>query len=99
METDERRMSGPLAEVVAWIGAGTALGTVYLWLIRRTVAAIGPPAAKTAATAYLVLRLVLAMGAFWMAASHGALPLLMMLVGFLVARTVAIRRSGKVGGG
>lgn len=80
-----------LAQFAGWFLAGAALGAVYLWLIGRTVAMIAPPAAKSVAAAFVVLRLALAAGVFWGAATQGAAPLLLTLLGFLAARTVAVR--------
>ena len=82
-----------------WLAAGIALGAVYLWLVARTVAAITGSGGKAPAALWLVLRMALAAGAFWAAATEGALPLLVMLLGFLIARTVAIRRAREAGGG
>jgi hypothetical protein len=88
-------MSVPsLPETVAWLVAGAALGAVYLFLIGRTIAAMAPPAARVSAAAWLVLRLALAACLFWLAAQRGAAPLVLLLAGFLLARTVALRRIG-----
>lgn len=88
-----------LPELAFWLAAGVALGAVYLWLVARTVAAITGEGRKTGAAAWLVLRMALAAGAFWAAATQGALPVLVMLLGFLIARTVAIRRAREAGDG
>jgi hypothetical protein len=100
METNERglKMTG-LPELAFWLAAGIALGVVYLWLVGRTVAAIMGSGRKTTAAAFLVLRMALAAGAFWGAATEGALAVLMMLLGFLVTRTVAVRRAREAGDG
>ena len=88
-----------LAHLAFWLAAGVALGAVYLWLVARTVAAITGAGRKTDAAAWLVLRMALAAGAFWAAATQGAPAVLAMLLGFLVARTVAIRRAREAGDG
>jgi hypothetical protein len=88
-----------LPQLAFWLTAGIALGAVYLWLVARTVAAITGEGRKTSAAAWLVLRMALAAGAFWAAATQGALPVLVMLLGFLIARTVAIRRAREAGDG
>lgn len=80
-----------LTTSLLWFGAGALLGTAYLYLIGRSVAAVSDGAAWRVAVP-LALRIALAAGAFVFAARHGALPLLLMLGGFLVARTVALRR-------
>ncbi len=79
--------------LIAWLAVGTVFGAAYLWLIARTVAAIQPPGTARAALGWLALRLVLAAGVLTLSAMQGALPLLAVLGGFLVARTVAIRRA------
>lgn len=86
-------------QLALWLVAGIALGAVYLWLVARTVAAITGSGQRTTAALWLVLRMALAAVAFWAAASEGALPLLVMLLGFLIARTVAIRRAREAAGG
>lgn len=80
--------------LIAWLGLGAVFGAAYLWLIARTVATIHPPGTARAALGWLALRLVLAAGVLALAAMQGALPLLAVLAGFLIARTVAIRRAG-----
>lgn len=87
-----------LPDLALWLAAGIALGAVYLRLLARTVAAFtGAGGSGGAGAVWLLLRVALAAGAFWAAARHGALPLLSMLLGFLVARTVAIRRAREAG--
>ena len=88
-----------LAQFALWLAAGIALGAVYLWLVARTVAALTGSGGKAPAALWLVLRMALAVGAFWVAATEGALPVLVMLLGFLIARTVAIRRAREAAGG
>ncbi len=80
-----------LASALPWFGAGLALGAVYLFLIGRSVAAISDGRAWRAAGP-LVLRLAVASAAFLVAARHGAFPPLLMLCGFVVMRTIALRR-------
>jgi hypothetical protein len=75
-----------------WILGGAVLGVVYLFLIGRSVAAIRAARGWPAMVAPLVIRLALAAAAFYLAARHGALPLVLMLGGFLAPRTVALRR-------
>lgn len=83
-----------LGSIAAWGLAGLALGAAYLWLVARSVAALVAPGAKSAA-GYLALRIGLAAGVFWMAALQGAGPLLAVLAGFLVARTLTLRIIGR----
>lgn len=84
-----------LPELAAWFLAGIALGTVYLLLLSRSVAAFEPPASYRSAVAWLLLRLAVAAGVLVLAALQGAVQLLAVLAGFLVARMVAIRRFGR----
>jgi len=81
-----------LPQALAWLAAGAAMGAAFLYLVARSVAAIRRPGARGAAAGFLVLRMALAVAVFTLAARQGALPLVSALAGFLVARTVAIRR-------
>ena len=81
-----------LTSLAPWLLAGLALGGVYMVLLARSVAAIAGPAAVGAAAAWLILRFGLAAIVLALAAMQGAGPLLAALVGFLIARTIAIRR-------
>ena len=82
-----------LVKLAPWLLGGGALGAVYMHLIARTVAAIEPPASNRAAAVWLLLRLGLAAAVLAIAAMQGAGPLLAVLAGFLVSRSVAIRRA------
>jgi hypothetical protein len=75
-----------------WLLGGIVLGAVYMHLIARSVAAIEPPASNRAAAGWLVLRMGLSVVVLALAAMQGAGPLLAVLAGFLLSRTVAIRR-------
>ena len=77
---------------LTWFSAGLALGSIYLFLIGRTVVAITGDNGWTAAALPLVLRISLAVAAFAVASGQGALPVLAMLAGFLVARSLGLRR-------
>jgi hypothetical protein len=81
-----------LVSLVPWLLAGVALGAVYMYLIARTVAAIGPPASNRVAALWLLVRFALAASVLALAAMQGAGPLLAVLLGFLLARSVATRR-------
>ena len=87
------------AEIGIWIAAGLALGTIYLWLLGRSVSAIVSPGARLSAVVWLLLRIALAGAALWLAGQQGALPLLLVLLGFLIARTVAVRLMREAGHG
>jgi len=93
-------MSAPdAAEFAGWLVAGVAFGCLYLWLVSRTVKAITAPVGRTSAILYFALRLALAAGVLWLAALQGAQALLPMLLGFLLARTIIIRRFREAGDG
>jgi hypothetical protein len=79
-------------EILPWLAAGALLGAAYLMLIARSVAAIGAGAGWRAIAVPVVLRLILAVAALGFAARHGALPVVLMLCGFVLVRTVVIRR-------
>ena len=86
-------MSAPdPVEAIAWLASGAAFGGVYLWLIARTVKAITRPDSRMSAVLYFALRFALAAALLWLAASHGAHALLLTLLGFLLARSIIIRR-------
>lgn len=74
-----------------WFVAGAGLGAVYLLLIGRTVAAIANKGGAGAAAWPLLLRVALAVGAFAVASGEGALPVVSMLAGFMVARGFGLR--------
>jgi F1F0 ATPase subunit 2 len=96
VEKDERKMSMPnLPEIVLWLIFGSLLGAGYFYLMRLTVEAIGRSSAWLPAAGYFVLRLGLAGGAFAFSAIHGAIPLLLTLCGFLIARNVVTRKYRK----
>jgi hypothetical protein len=93
MEEDERGMTTDLLVSLApWLFGGVALGAVYMHLIARTVAVIEGPGSSRAAAGWLLLRFTMAAAIFALAAIQGAGPLLAVLAGFLLSRTVAIRR-------
>ena len=80
-------------DVLPWLAAGALLGAAYLALIARSVAAIGSRAGWRAVALPAALRGILAVAALGFAAQYGALPLVLMLGGFLLARTVVLRRA------
>ncbi|MEX5578857.1 ATP synthase subunit I [Pseudophaeobacter sp. A-200-2] len=78
--------------LLPWLLAGLVLGAVYFVLLGRTVAAIEADAGWRRAAVFVGLRLVLATGAFALAAMQGTAPLVLTLLGFIAARMIAIRR-------
>jgi F1F0 ATPase subunit 2 len=73
-------------DVVLYLTAGGALGAVYfvslLWAVRLHASR----AASIRIIPLSILRLATAVSAFWIVAQQGALPLLVTLLGFLIAR-------------
>jgi F1F0 ATPase subunit 2 len=102
LEMDEGRMSllsfgglppwAMLLSLLAHLGAGIALGTLYfrgLWWNVRRFAAGGRIAVTIALT---IGRFALLGGLLTLASLEGALPLLVMALGVLMARAVVMRR-------
>ena len=84
-----------LPEIVLWLILGSLLGAVYFQLMRLTIEAIGRSSAWLPAAGYFILRLGLAGGILAFSAKHGAIPLLLTLCGFLIARSVVTRTYRK----
>lgn len=76
-----------------WLAAGAALGAFYFWMLGRSVAAFGQQGGRGRAIGFAVLRLAVAVAVMTAAALSGTAPLLLALLGFVAARTVAIRRA------
>jgi F1F0 ATPase subunit 2 len=74
--------------------AGAALGAVYFSLLLRTVRLHASQAAAIYIIPLYFMRLAVAFAAFWIIAQQGALPLLLTLLGFLIARLVIQRWMG-----
>ncbi len=75
-------------DVVLYLMAGAALGAVYFALLLRTVRLHASQAAAIYIIPLNFMRLAVALAAFWIIAQQGALPLLLTLLGFLIARLV-----------
>ncbi|MCU4651466.1 hypothetical protein N8I71_01360 [Roseibacterium sp. SDUM158016] len=84
-----------LALLAPWLLGGMVLGAVYMHLIARTVAALDPSASNRGAIAWVLLRFSMAAAVLSLAAIQGAGPLLAVLAGFLLSRSIAIRRAGR----
>jgi hypothetical protein len=78
-------------DILPWLLAGVAMGSVYLLLIRYSVAAI-VDGRRFGAAPHLVLRIALAAAIFFLAAQQGALPAILVLCGFLLVRMVVLGR-------
>lgn len=83
-------------QAAVFLMAGAALGTVYFVLLLRTVRAYAGRATAGRIIAVSVARFAAAGAAFWVIAQQGAAPLLLALLGFLIARIVVQRRIGTV---
>jgi hypothetical protein len=76
---------------VASLAAGGALGVFYFTVMYRAVCLQAARAAAAKIVLLTLLRVGAALIVFWVIALQGALPLLMGLLGFLMARFLAQR--------
>jgi len=83
-------------EMVLYLAAGGVLGAVYFTLLVRTVRLYTAQVAASRIIPLHLLRIALAVLAFWLIAQQGAWPLLAALAGFLLAR-LAVQRWMKEG--
>lgn len=81
-----------VVSALTWFSGGLALGAAYLFCIALSVRAISKGDGWRAAVLPLVLRILLATAAFLTASRFGAVPVLLMLAGFLSARSIGLRR-------
>lgn len=79
------------ADAASYLAAGMALGATYFYLLARTVGLHASQAAATRIISLYLLRLAAAVSAFWVIAQQGAAPILLALLGFLIARIAAQR--------
>jgi hypothetical protein len=77
----------PLMQLALWVAAGLALGAVYLLMLSQSVSVITGAGGWVRAVAWLILRVAVAATTLWMAAQNGALAILLLLAGFMIART------------
>jgi len=75
------------------LGAGAILGVLYFGLLYRSVRLYASGAGTIRVVPLHMLRAALAVASFWIAAQQGAVPLLLTLSGFLVARFLVQCRS------
>ena len=80
-----------VTEYLAWFVLGLALGAVYLFLLNLSVRALAAPGNRIGAAWPLVLRLGAAVVSFYLAAQSGPVPVFIVLSGFLMVRTAALR--------
>jgi F1F0 ATPase subunit 2 len=84
-----------LSEAAVYLAAGAVLGTAYFVLLLRAVRAHAGRGATSRVVSLYFLRLALAGSAFWVIAQQGAAPLLLAMLGFVLARTAVQRRIGR----
>ncbi len=106
LEVDEERMNFPsfdalpvwaeIISLVTHLGAGIVLGILYFrglwWSVRR----FAHGGNLVATIALMIGRFVLLGGLMTLASLEGALPLLVLALGVLVARSAVMRRVGEV---
>jgi len=80
--------------IVIYLLAGCALGVFYFYAVFHTIRLHVAQAALSRIIPFYLLRGFIALGAFWFVAQQGALPLLLLLFGFLGARFVVQPRLG-----
>lgn len=85
-------LANPVAVATVMVLAGVGLGLAYLGALRRTVEALAHGAGWRMPMALTVARLAAAAGLLFLAAKLGAIPLLATFAGFLLARSVILRR-------
>lgn len=83
-------------ESVAALAAGAALGVFYFYVMYHAVRLHAAQAAASKIALLYLLRGGAALAVFWVIALQGALPLLLALLGFLLARFVAQRWVGSL---
>jgi len=77
--------------MVVSLAAGAAFGVFYFTVLYRAVCLQAARAAATKIVLLTLLRAGAALSVFWIIALQGAMPLLMGLLGFLMARFLARR--------
>ena len=75
--------------------AGLVFGIVHFAALRRTVELYSSGRSRLAAAALTLGRIAGAILFFGLAARLGSLPLLSFFLGFLLARTLALRAAGR----
>ncbi len=86
-------MSGmDVLQILAFLVGGLGIGAVYLWLLKAGTEALVSGRGWLRASVFAVTRLAIIAAALWLAVQYGALPMLALFVGFLVARQLWIAR-------
>jgi F1F0 ATPase subunit 2 len=76
------------------LAAGAGLGAVYFAILAQTVRLHVAGASASRIVPLYVLRIGAAVAAFWVIAQYGAMPLLLSLAGFVLARAGARAWTG-----
>lgn len=82
---------GPFALVLG-AAAGAAVGVLHFWLLWLTVRMHARCVGPSRVVPLHLLRFAVTVGVFWLVAHQGALPLLLALAGFLIARSLTQSR-------
>lgn len=77
--------------LLPWFLLGLALGAGYLYLLRLSVRALTEGGGRLGAVWPYALRIGAAALAFYTAAQSGALAMVLVLAGFLLARSTVLR--------
>jgi hypothetical protein len=88
-----RLLDAHVALLAASAAAGIVFGRLYFDALRRSVAAYASTAGRARSVALTIGRIVCAVAFFAVASRLGALPLLLALLGFLAARSLALRTA------
>lgn len=76
------------------LALGAALGAAHFLLLLRSVRLHASQAPAVRVAPLYLIRIGVAVSAFWLIAQEGALPLLLALLGFLAARVAVQLRAG-----
>lgn len=88
-------MTVQLLQALIYLGLGGCVGTVFFLSLRNMVRTVQSGAPIYLTVVFGVLRVGVAGVLFWLAAQQGAMPVLMMLLGFLAARQVVMAKARK----
>lgn len=80
--------------LLIFLFAGAALGALYFFLLHRSVMLHASRAPAIRVVPLHMVRLAAAVAAFWIIAQAGPVPLLLALLGFILARHAALRWMG-----
>lgn len=80
-------------EIGLYVTVGAAVGAVYFLLLLKTARLHAAQASASRVVPLYIARLAAAVGVFWIVAQQGALPLLLTLAGFVIARFAIQRRT------